>query len=278
MSMFRATSPTFCFASTALLLTVTGCADPSGPADADGGATALSVSFAVAAVDTNRVGNAIVTGTASDTIVLTKVLLVLDEVQLKRAGVTTCPDSIVVSASRGRSSDDRGCSRLDLGPMLVDLPLSGAATSALAVSVPAGSYREFEFELDDVRTGANATPADRNFLTAHPEFRNVSVRVAGTYKGSAFTFLSRASAEVEFEFEPSLTVQAGVNDNVSIAIDLSKWFTDASGALLSPSLVNQTRIDQNIIQSFSAFGDRDRNGREDRGRGRGRGRGRSNDD
>lgn len=277
--------PTFCtiprtlwLTSTAALLTLAACGDPSDPLASSDGATALSVSFAAASADTNRAGNAIVVGTANDTIVLTKVQLVLDEVQLKRAGVTSCPDSMVVSTERGRSSDDRGCSRLDLGPMLVDLPLGGATRSALAVTVPAGVYREFEFELDDVRTGANASPADRAFLAAHPEFRDVTVRVSGTYRGAAFTLLSRASSEVEFEFEPSLTVQAGVNDNVSIEIDLAMWFKDASGSLLAPTIANQTRIDQNIIRSFYAFGDRDRDGREDSGRGRGRGRGRNGDD
>lgn len=267
----------------AALLSLTACGDGSDPLAAAGGATNLSVSFAAAATaDTTLAGNAVLVGTASDTMVITQVQLVLDEVKLKRAGIASCPDSMRISGDRRRSSDNSGCSRLDLGPMLLNLPLGGSSTSPLGVTVPAGTYHEFEFELDDVSSSStdssSSSIADRAFLAAHPEFRNVSVRVTGSYKGTAFTFLSRAKAEVEFEFEPSLTIQEGVNDNVSITIDFASWFKDAGGAVLAPTVGNQSRIDQNIIGSFYAFGDRDRDGREDSGRGRGRGRGRGSDD
>jgi hypothetical protein len=270
----------------ALLSTLTACGDGAGsnPLTTDGGAAALSVSFATssvsAAVGTNAAGNAVIVGTSSDTMVISKVQMVLGNVKLRRAGVAACPDSIKPSTTRGRSSDDRGCSRLDLGPVLLDLPLSGTSTSPLSVTVPAGTYGEIEFEIDDVRSDSRATAAEAAFLTAHPEFRNVTVRVTGTYKGTAFTFLSRAQAEVEFEFEPSIEVKAGQNDNITVALELGTWFKNASGAILTPTVANQSVIDQNITASFAAFGDRDRDGREDGGRERerGRGRGRGSDD
>jgi hypothetical protein len=255
----------------ACLSTLAACGDSAGssPLTTDGGVASLSVSFAnnsvSAAVATNASGNAVIVGTSSDTMVISKVQLVLGNVKLRRAGVTACPDSIKPSTTSGRSSDDRGCSRLDLGPVLLDLPLGGTSTSPLAVTVPAGSYGEIEFEIDDVRSDSRATPAEAAFLTAHPEFRNTTIRVTGTYKGTAFTFLSRAEAEVEFEFKPALDVKAGVNDNITVALDLSKWFKNASGAILPATVANQTAIDQNITASFSAFGDKDRDGREDGG-------------
>lgn len=267
--------------SLASLALLVACGDGT-PVGSEGGATALSVSFAATGTDTTTTaaaGKAIVVGTANDTLEISRVQMVLGNVKLRRAGITACPDSMRVSDDSRRSSDDRGCSRLDQGPMLLDLPLSGTGAAPLAVTIPAGTYHEFEFELDDVSTSSSASAADKAFLVANPDFRNITVRVTGSYKGQAFTFLSRARAEVEFEFEPSLEVQAGVNDNVSVALDLGAWFRDGtSGAVLAPTVANQLRIDQNIMQSFSAFGDRDRNGREDRGRGRGRGHGRSSDD
>jgi hypothetical protein len=274
------TSPLALFSTNRLLsaaaiavLTACGSASDGTLAPDAAGSTSLSVSFAATgATAVTAAGNAIIVGTAADTMVLTRVQLVLSNVKLRREGVSACPDSMKVSTTRGRSSDDRGCSRLDLGPMLLDLPLSGAITSPLAVTVPAGTYHEFEFELEDIRTSVNASQAEKDFLTAHPEFRDVTVKVVGTYKGTAFTFLSRVSAEVEFEFEPSLVVKTGVNDNVSIDLDLSSWFKNASGAVLAPTVANQSAIDQNISTSFSAFGDRDRDGHEDSGRGKGRGR------
>jgi hypothetical protein len=239
-----------------------------------GGSTSLSVSFAATgATAVSAAGNAIIVGSAADTMVITKVQMVLENVKLRLSGVAACPDSMKVSKTRGRSSDQSGCSRLDLGPMLLDLPLGGTTTSPLAVTVPAGTYSQLEFELEDVSTSVNAAQADKDFLTAHPEFRDVTVKVVGTYKGTAFTFLSRARAEVEFEFNPALVVKTGVNDNVSVDLDLSAWFKNAGGALLAPTVANQIAIDQNIITSFHAFGDQDRDGHEDAGRGESHGHG-----
>ncbi|MCC7054688.1 MAG: hypothetical protein IT355_15560 [Gemmatimonadaceae bacterium] len=265
-----------------VLAGLTACAGSSdSPVAAEGGAASLSVSFTAPAVAgaaaTNAAGNLVLTGSGADTLIVTKLEMVLSHVKLRRAGVAACPDSIAPSQQRGRSHDVNGCSRLDLGPMLLDMPLGGAATSPLAVTVPAGTYHEFEFEVGDVSSSSRATQAEKDFLVAHPGFRDVTVRVTGTYKGAPFTFLSRAQTEVEFEFEPSLTVETGVNDNVSTAIDVSAWFRGAGGAIVAPTVANQVLIDQNIRNSFSAFGDRDRDGREDRGRGRHGGSGHGRD-
>jgi hypothetical protein len=253
----------------AMLALLSGCGSVSDSplTPATPGSTSLSVSFATTgAAAVTPAGNAIVVGTANDTMLITKVQLVVENVKLRLSGVAACPDSMKPSNTRGRSSEDRGCSRLDLGPMLLDLPLGGTATSPLAVTVPAGTYSQLEFEVEDVRTSVNASQADKDFLAAHPEFRDVTVKVVGTYKGAAFTFLSRARAEVEFEFNPALVVKTGVNDNVSVDLDLSAWFKSASGAILAPTVANQVAIDQNILTSFHAFGDQDRDGHEDAGR------------
>jgi hypothetical protein len=230
----------------------------------------VSFATASAAVATNAAGNIVLVGTSNDSLVITKVQLVLENVKLRREGVTACPDSMAASKS-GRSHDENGCSRLDLGPMLLDLPLSGSSTSPLAVTVPAGTYHEFEFELEHISASASASQAQKDFLAAHPDLKDVSMVVTGTYKGTAFTFKSNVKAEVQFEFEPSLVVETGVNDNVSIALDLSKWFKSANGAIVAPTVSNQLQIDQNILSSFDAFGDRDRDGHEDSGRGKGHG-------
>jgi hypothetical protein len=246
------------------------CGDPTA---SNGGATNLSVSFASAGVTAkNAAGNAILVGASNDTLAISGVQLVLNDVELKRAGVTACPDSIPARSSGDDSSDDDGCSRLDLGPMLLDLPLDSVGQSKLAVAIPAGSYREVEFELDKVRTGSSASRAESLFVAQHPEFRDLTVRVTGTYRGTPFTFTSRVEAEVEFEFEPALVVEAGVNDNITVSLDLARWFRGETGALLPPTAQNQSRIEQNIATSFDAYGDRDRDGKEDRGRGRGRSR------
>ena len=271
--------------SLVLLSALTACGDASADLTAStGGAASLSVSFG----QSSTTSAATIVGTAADTMRITSVQLVLSHLKLRRDGIAACADIAVSGSGSGSggsgsvnsntSIDVGGCSRLDHGPLLVDLPLSSASTSPLSVTIPAGTYRSFEFEIDNVNAGSNATAEEKSFLAANPQFRDVTIRVTGTYKGAAFTFLSRAQSEVEFEFEPSLTVESGVNDNVSVVLDLAGWFKDSSGAVLNPTVANQTRIDQNIIASFSAFGDRDRDRHEDSGRGRERGRGSSKND
>ncbi len=254
-----------------LLSTLAACG--TDPLASGGGATSLSVSFAsTGALATNAAGQSILVGAAGDTLKISTVQLVLGNVELRRADVAACPDSIPVSPNRERSSDERGCSRLDLGPMLLDVPLDSTGASKLAVAIPAGSYREIEFELDKVRTGSSASAAESLFVAQHPEFRDVTVRVTGTYRGVPFTFVSHVEAEVEFEFEPALLVEAGVNDNITVSLDLGRWFRGETGGLLAPTVENQSRIEQNIVTSFDAFGDRNRDGKEDSGRGRERSR------
>ncbi len=257
------------------LTTLAACGDQAAwkldPTETSGGATNLSVSFASSgALATNASGSAIIVGADDDTLVINSVQIVLNDVELRREEVSTCPDAMPARTNGERSADDMGCSRLDLGPMLLDVPLDGVSSSQLSAAIPAASYREVAFAIKRVRTESSATAAERLFVTQHPEFGDQTVRVTGTYRGEPFTFTSVVEADVEFEFDPALAVEAGVNDNVTVSLDLSRWFRSETGALLAPTTDNQALIDQNIATSFDAFGDRDLDGREDRGRGRGR--------
>lgn len=254
---------------------LTACGDNAGSlTDARGGATALSVSFTAASADsTAPAGRPLVIAVGADTMIISRVQMVVDEFEMEREGSSSCPDSMRVSDDDGRSSDDGDCSRLDRGPILFELPLGSATRQALSVTVPAGRYDEFELEIDDVDGDAGDSAAERAFIAANPAFRNVSVRVEGTYRGAPFVFTSRPDVELEFEFEPSLVIEGGVNDNVTIDVDLARWFTDASGRLVAPTAVNRSLIDGNIVSSISLFGDRNRDGREDDGRSRSNRRG-----
>ena len=111
-----------------------------------------------------------------------------------------------------------------------------------------------------------------DFVAKNPDFVDRTVRVTGTYKGQPFTFTSKVEAEVEMEFDPPIVVEAGANDNLTVALDLARWFRTTSGALLVPTAANQSRIEQNIATSFDVFGDRNRDGKEDEGRKRSRSR------
>ncbi len=254
-------------ALTVLLFGATACgSDDSATGPAAGGAAPVSFSVATSGAQPTPPAVAAQVGDPSsvmlvdgaDTLVITRVRMLFDEVELERAGGAGC--GLRDSTQRRRSDD---CAELDLGPRLVDLPLGEAPVRQVGFEIPAGRYEEFEFELDDA---GDDTPAQRAFRAANPEWRDASVRVEGRWRGQPFTWTANIEAEFEYEFEPALVVEAGVNDNVTIDIDLARWFRDASGRLIAPTAANASLLAARVRTALDAYCDRDRDGRRDDGR------------
>lgn len=192
----------------------------------------------------------IVGGGTRDSIVIDTAQVVLRDVELK---TTTSLCAANDSASVAGEDDD--CEELHLGPTVVNLPLTAGADSALGAILPAGTYREVEFELH------KASSEDTAFVAAHPELRDASVRVTGSYRGQRFVFKSAVNEEMELEFSPAVVVGAG-GANVTVHVDVASWFTDTDGSTIAPTSANGARIGDRIKASFDAFGDDDRDGDE----------------
>ncbi len=186
----------------------------------------------------------------TNTLVITSAQVVMSEIELKGTSTATCT-----------STETEECSELKLDPLLVNLPLNALMQLDLGALVPAGTYRELSFKIDAVQSGDQSGSA---FLTAHPDFAGVSVRVQGTFNGQPFTFTSNQDVGFEMEFSQPVTVGGTSATNLTIAIDVGAWFKDASGNVLSPSSsANQSQINNNIQRSFHAFEDDNHDGVED---------------
>jgi hypothetical protein len=218
----------------------------------------------------------VVVGLSNDTLVIESVKLVLDNVRLRKTGVAACLDSIKPAREDRTASDVAGCARLDLGAMVVNVPLTAKDTAPVSAKIPAGSYRGIKFNLRRVRQGPESNARDSAILAANPDLAGASVRIAGKYRDTSFVFYSRASAEIEVEFDPPLVVGADAPDNVTISVRPSSWFVGANGAILMPANeLNRRLINERIRTAFRAFGDRRREGRGDEaGRGSKSGTGR----
>jgi len=202
------------------------------------------------------------TGLASDTqvvggstLIITKVELVLRQIELRRSDVTTCPAGTV---------DDDGCEEFELGPVLVDLPLTAGAEQAFAADVPAGTYGEVDFEIHKPDDG---DPTDQAFIQANPDFADISIRVTGTFDGTPFVHTTDLDVEQELTLVPDLVVAEGTSTNLTIFVDLSTWYV-IGGALVDPATANkgganESAVNNNIKDSFKAFEDPDRNGSDD---------------
>ena len=220
------------------------------------GRQGVGVSFSTKATGTllmagpNSARAAITVTNGANSLVITKAQLVLREMEMKLSSTTTC--------ATGTAADS--CERVVLGPTLIDLPVTDVVTTALTTTVPLGTYREIEFDIR--RPGTDS--ADLVFVAANPNFNNVSIRVEGTYNGTAFVFTSELDQEVEIEFNPPLVVTDGAN-NATIKVDLRAWFTNTDGTLISPATANPGRPNASIVaekikMSLKAFEDDDKSG------------------
>jgi hypothetical protein len=190
-----------------------------------------------------------------NTLVITKVEMVVKEVELKRVEFEGQCD--------GTTSDDE-CEELEFGPLLLDLPLSGGATSQVSVAVLPGTYDEFEFEVHKPSDDSE----DAAFLVANPAFNGVSIRVTGTWNGVPFTYLTDVSAEQEMDLVPPLGVVAESTTDFTLFIDINSWFRDEGNALIDPATANKGGANESIVnsritQSFEVFEDSDHDGRDD---------------
>jgi hypothetical protein len=230
---------------------VSACSDATGSAGHHPLTVSLTTQSQGAAADISF-------GAGTNALVITKAQLVARRIELAPAGATTCAG--VQESGDDNAEVEDGCAEVEVGPTLLDIPLDGTTKTNITASVPPGSYRALEVRVGPITSGNRSSQA---FILAHPAFKNLSVRVEGTFNGKAFAFASPVDTRIETAFSAPVTVDAS-NPNVTIAIDLSDWFSDGSGGTLDPSnSANAARISANIAGSFRAFEDDDHDGHDD---------------
>lgn len=251
-----------------------GCSDSSGPADGTQSVglmvttlpNGLSGAPALAGPDTVKVGG--------HTLVLTKVELVLREVELKRVKGSGDCDFSTPSASSGSDGDHKGddryrqnhkCSELEIGPLLIDLPLGAGPARTVRVQVDTGTFREVEFKIHKVGNDS----LDQKFLTANPTFAGLSIRAIGTYDGQAFTYTSSVTAKQETDLDPPLVVTGTTVTDLTLVVEVGSWFLAGGVGIIDPTKATpgssgDDTVRQNIRRSFRIFEDRDHDGRKDR--------------
>jgi hypothetical protein len=186
----------------------------------------------------------------TNTLIITRAQIVLRRVKLERLETTSC------------TAQPAGCEDVEVGPVLVDLPLGPGAQQKFSVSIPTGTYDKIEFEIHKV---SSEDPA-----ALQQVFLDKSIRVEGAYNGRSFIYESDLDVEQELALVPALAVSDTTTAvNVTIRVLLDDWFRSSSGMLLDPATgnkggPNEGVIKDNIKRSMEAFEDRDRDGKSDR--------------
>lgn len=253
-----------------LALSSLACSAGTGPSSKNTGQVQLAIATASrpAASPALAPENYSLGGT---TLSLTKVQLVLREIELKRLeSSTTCIQDAPAAALSSGSEDHSGegedhCEEFSTGPVLLDLPLNGVVDQVVTINADTGTYRKLEFKVHV----PGGDPLDQTFLTQHPDFTGVSIRAEGTWNGTPFVYTTDLSAKQEVMLVPPLSVAAAGNTDVTIKIDLHAWFLNGAGtAFLDPATANKGQpnegtVKENIKRSFDAFEDDDHDGERD---------------
>lgn len=185
-----------------------------------------------------------------NTLVIESADLVMREIEFERVETAGCDSGL----------DNVDCEKFEIGPRLVPLPLDGSISQELSAQVDVGTYDEVEFELHKVEDW------DVDFLTTHPDFAGISIRVTGTYNGQSFLYTSSIDEERELELTSPLVVTPDSGPvNVTLKIDLRNWFVAAGGMLIDPQTANdgqpnESVVTENIRFSIEGFRDDDHDG------------------
>jgi len=152
------------------------------------------------------------------------------------------------------------CEEVKLDPLLVDVPVDDALHPVINVPLPAGTFAEMEARLAPARDRFTA------FNAANPNLVGKSVRVEGTFNGTAFVFTSAVRARLEMDFDPALVIDE-TTKNATVAIDVRKWFLNSGGSVIDPTTatpgsLSLQQIENNIRRSFHAFEDDEERGED----------------
>ncbi len=214
-------------------------------------------------------------------LVIESVQMVMREIELEREDDDACDDgdnggsddgemanAPGVRASSLSDDDDDGCEEFETGPILFDLPLGPGVEQTIAVEVPAGVYDELEFEIH--KPEDDGDPVDEAFLAQHPDFRDISIKVTGTWNGTPFTYTSDLNEEQEHDLIPALAVEAVQTVDLTFFVDVETWFLGAGGLLIDPATANEgganeATVENNIERSIDIFEDGNHDGHDDHG-------------
>lgn len=243
-------------AAAALILTVAACGDATGPERT----TSVAFRAASTGASTSTTSGDISAGGRNGQLTIAGVHFVLSEFELERADVDQdCDDA----------ASEEGCEEFEAEMQFLELPLTGGAAVAVQQTVPAGTYDELEFSIEELEADEDDDEAGQidQLLTDIRENHFAdwpsegSVRIHGTFtprddrgnlladRARDFTTYFEAEVEIEREFASTMEVSDGSN-TITVTVDPTVWLDPGDGTVVD---LSQYDFDPNAGGPIPAF-------------------------
>mgnify|MGYP006908244900 CR=1 FL=1 len=148
---------------------------------------------------------------------------------------------------------------IKVGPIVVNLDMSGNIRANIRGSIPAGTFNRLRFKIH--KPEDNEVVSDPDFKEGTSGSRRYSVVAKGTYNGAPFVYKSRKSINMELALQGAFTIEQGQDINVTIIMDPYQWFRSGSDYLDPSNENNENTIDDKLRDAFKrVFLDNDLNG------------------
>jgi hypothetical protein len=259
MSMYRS------FAAAGALLALAACSD--NPAGSGAGDASVQLRFGVAGGAALSSAVRLQTG-GTDALTLTGAngTLRIDDLRMVVAEFELKGDDDVNTCGTVEGADD-DCDDFNAGPMFIDFPLAGGAVPVSSGDVPAGTYREVEFEVedldDDEENAAERARIDQlrqQIVAQFPDWpRDASLLVVGSFTPTGgtpqpFRAFVEAEIEIETELSPRLVVGQGESRSVDVLLDPAVIFRSGGNVLNLAQAGGRNELEVRIRNGFHGRG------------------------
>lgn len=170
------------------------------------------------------------------TLTIDEIRIIINEVQLKPEN-DACEDG----------SLDDSCGEFEAPPRFLDLPLDGEPIAAVTAVIPADTYKELDFEIEDLEDDetdpalAAAIDALRTQILGQiPDWpRKASTLITGSFAAAGggstpFRVFLDAEIEIEMELLPRLVIGEDGTASRDLTVDVQPeiWFSRPDGTVL----------------------------------------------
>lgn len=192
----------------------------------------------------------VVVESGGSTLNISRVELVLNQVEFRRSDGEGCVDS-----EEPGQDDGDSCAEVAVQPTILELPVDRDAATTGPVVVPAGTYEGLEFDLQV------ATASDGNIVNQSPSLVGSSLQVRGSFDdGSGGVELDSAFFSPEFQVQLDLDnpieLGEGFASSMTVTVDVASWFRLENDELVNPSVAARDtslarQVAENIQSSFT---------------------------